>query len=386
MGLKTAKGRILFFLFFVLAFPALQQNLAFFKSGDLTGAYTNTVNPSFRWNKWWDGSYQTQKNAYLNDNAGCRQDLVRVNNQLDYSLFKKFHTGEGLLLGKNDCFFQEYYINEYKGLDFAGDEVIKNELIKLKKIQDTLEKLGKTFVFVFAPSKAWYFPEYFPAVFDTVKTRKQTNYKIFKQYSDSFKINTIDFNGWFMAMKDTTKELLFSKLGIHWTTYGALISEDSMVKYIDVHRHISMPRPMWNAVEHTDEARNYDDDLAQWLNIIVKLKMDRLAYPIVNYEQDANKTRPKTIFIGDSFFWPWVKCHFMDESTNDWEYWYYFNVVWNAKSLNEGHPLCKIKDYDWPKALLNTECIIMLFNSANFKNLNCSDCLIDQMYNNYYNK
>ena len=118
-------------------------------------------------------------------------------------------------MGTHHCLYQEPYINAYYGEDFAGYKTIRERSIKLKAIQDTFAKLGKSLVLVYAPNKAAYYPEYFPE--HRVHDKKGvTNLEEYRRMADSLGINQIDMNAWFISMKKTTHELLFSKQGIHW--------------------------------------------------------------------------------------------------------------------------------------------------------------------------
>src|SRR5580693_7348884 len=98
----TTKSKLLFVLLLIVAFPMLQHALSFFESGKLHGAVSGIANPEFSWDKWIDGTYQSQKSAYLNDSTGCRPDLVRLNNQLDFWFFKKLHA-HSVVIGKDGC-------------------------------------------------------------------------------------------------------------------------------------------------------------------------------------------------------------------------------------------------------------------------------------------
>src|ERR1044072_452252 len=108
-----AKKILWVFLFAAISFPAIQSCLSLFTPGPLFGYFVKAENVSFSTDKWWDGSYQEQKTKYYNDNMGFREDLVRLNNQLDISLFYKIHADA--ILGKNRFLFQPNYISEHWG-------------------------------------------------------------------------------------------------------------------------------------------------------------------------------------------------------------------------------------------------------------------------------
>lgn len=374
---------LFFFLLLFISFPFLQQNLSFFDSGKLSGAVTPISDPVFSWGSWWTGAYQQQKNVYLNDNTGCRPDLVRLNNQVDYWLYDKLHAN-GVVIGKDECLYEKFYIDEYNGLDFMGDDYIGKEIIKLKKVQDTLEHLGKTFVFIYAPSKAWYFPDKFPPSLIKKGVIQGTNYETFKRLGNTIGLHQLDFNGWFLAMKDTTKHLLFSKLGTHWTVYGSLLASDSLIKYIEKVRNIHIPELQWKEIVYNDTPKRTDDDLAAGLNLISRFKKERFSYPNYFYNDEGNRTKPKAIYIGDSFLWTLVNNGLMNSINKDWQVWYYFNEAWTNKSFSGLEPMRYLEDFRWQNDLLNTDYVVVLYTPANFKGFNFNGSFIEKMYQYFY--
>jgi len=383
MEFKTARGRLFFLLMLIAAFPFLQNGLSFYESGQLKGAVVSAPDVAFMWSGWWDGTYQKAKNLYLNDNTSCRPDLVRLNNQVDYGLFGKLHAN-GVVMGKDDYLYEESYIDEYYGFDFMGEEVIRDEARKIKKIQDTLERMGKTFVFMYAPSKAWYFPDDFPAGMKKKEGMHPTNYETYKRLGDSMGVHQVDFNGWFMAMKDTSKNLLFSRLGTHWTVYGSLLACDSMIKYVEKVRKIQMPGLQWHETDYSDIPQRTDNDLAAGLNLITHFKKERFSYPKYFYNYDGNKEKPRGIYIGDSFLWTWVNNGLMKSVNTDWQVWYYFNEEWNESTFSGLEPMRYLENFKWQDELLKTDCVVALYTPANFKGFNFDGSFIEKMYQYFY--
>ena len=267
MESRTVKDGLFFFLFLVMILPFLQHCFGFIESGKLNGYIVSTPDVKFSYPKWWDGTYQKQKSYFLNDSVGFRPDLVRLSDQIGFSLFNEVHAAD-VYLGKDGQLFSKVHTDEYFGGDHIGIDTVRTMLIKLKRIQDTLEHLGKTMVFVYAPSKAYYLPEKIPDCLRLAEPPKISNYHTFKRLGDSLHINQLDFNAYFIAMKDTVKNLIFSKQGTHWTNYGALLGGDSLTKYIERTRNISMPELTIEEMQYSAAARNDDADLSRILNLI----------------------------------------------------------------------------------------------------------------------
>src|SRR5580704_5346143 len=89
MGNKIKNG-LFIFLFIMLVLPFIQQYFPLVTSGALYGYAPNAPNTDFSWEHWLDATYQEKKGKFLNDEIGFRPDLIRVNNQLTYSLFDVF--------------------------------------------------------------------------------------------------------------------------------------------------------------------------------------------------------------------------------------------------------------------------------------------------------
>ena len=105
----------------------------------------------------------------------------------------------------------------------------------MKFISDTLQKLNKQLLFVFAPGKASFYPEYIP---DKYLTQKGiTNYQIFLEGIKQRGINHIDFKKWFSDNKYKSKYPLYPQHGVHWSTYGTALVTDSLIKKIEELRH-----------------------------------------------------------------------------------------------------------------------------------------------------
>jgi len=379
---EKTKKKLLVFIFMILFLPMVQQNLKIIKSGPLYGRYSHAPDVQFSFEHWFDDTYQKGKSQFYNDFLGFRPDLLRLNNQLDFSLFDKIH-GKWALLGQENCLYQYHYIDEYYGVDFIGDSLILQKSLKLKAIQDTLEHLGKTMVLVYAPSKADFFPEDFPKDHMNLPEKK-TNFNAFLHTGDSLGIKQLDLNSWFISLKKTSKELLFSKQGIHYTIYGSILAADSLVNYLEQRRNIKMVHPGWTTATHTKIARDPDDDIAREQNLIFRISDETFCYPDLQYPDSDTLKKPKAIFVGDSFGLNLVKEGLIQNIFADWEYWYYFNRVYKINYTDEDHPFSGMDNYDWKSALNNTDCIVLIYTTYTLSQIGHG--FIEQVYDYYYPK
>ncbi|MEI8280671.1 MAG: hypothetical protein WCG87_13010, partial [Bacteroidota bacterium] len=344
--------------------------------GKLQGGFKPADNTDFTVKGWWDGSYQHQKDQYLNDEMGFRADLVRLNNQIDYSLFDKCHAG-WTIKGKDCYMYQWPYTDAYYGNDYVGYQTVLDRSIKLKAIQDTLERLGKHLILVYMPSKASSYPEYIPV--DRVKAQiGMTNYRAYRHVGDSLGIRQVDMDAWFVSMKHSSKEPLYSKQGIHFTMYGATLCGDSLVRYMEGITHIRVQHPDWSKMEHTDKIRGGDDDVSVELNLIFPVCKETLAYPIVKDIPDTATRKINAIYIGDSYTQKMVEFGIVHKMNGQCEFWSLF------KELHDiNHPKWSfMKDYDWKAAINTADCVVLAYTLFNFRDL--GNGFIDQAYYHYY--
>ncbi len=362
MVFKTAHSRIFFIFLAILWIPFLQQKFSITKSGTLHGYNVLHHHIPFTWKGWWDGTYQNNENDFLNDSMGYRTMLLRLNNQLDYSLFKKVHA-KGIVIGKDNYLYETGYIDDYCGVNYVGDITIKNKLAQLKKIQDTLTKLGKTLLVVYAPSKVYYCPEHLP---DSMRCAEavNSNYKSYVRISDSLGINDIDCNGWLRGLKGE-RDNIFTRPGTHWTAYGAQLATDSIVRYISRVRNIRMPRAVSRKITRTTIPQAQEWDLEAAFNLLFRITKDTFTHQEVVYSNDSTLTRPSIILIGDSFGWTIVGNDLLKPISNNWEFWYYFGEVYNQKITEGIEPGKKIAEYNWMNKILHKDVIILLYTTEN---------------------
>jgi len=326
---KTKTGyrqKLFIFLMILLTIPLFQTVTRIIKDNPLKGAVTIPENPKITVRDWLSASYQERKEKYYNDAFGFRSFFVRVNNQLAYSLFKKLHAF-AVYIGKDNYLFEENYIRAWYGDDFIGADSISHRVTRLKYIQDQLlTRYNKNLMVVLAAGKGSFFPEYFPP--SMTYPKGPTNYATFVTTAREQGLKIIDFNRWFLDHKKTSPYPLYPKYGIHWSTYGATLVADSLLKYIEKTRDIDLPSIGWDRIE-VKKAQKDDYDMGNGLNLLFKLPHDRMAYPVLKFEPEEGKTKPSVLVVADSFFWGMFKFGIMKSfSTSD--FWFYNHEIYHT--------------------------------------------------------
>lgn len=344
--------RLLLKILLVLLFlPLAQQALQWVEINKLGGTDTAVEYPKFDSNNWLSANYQNEIDAYSKRNFGFRNFLVRLDNQVNYWLFGEIRVNN-VLMGKEGYLFETAYLHAYNGTDFLDAKRAKEQVGKLKAVQDTLQQLGTKVLLVFAPSKGSFYPEHFPDNFQ--RERKTTNYEYYLAALEKTKLPYIDFNAWFREIKDTIAYPLFPKTGIHWSEYGSALAADSLIHFLQKKYNLPLPNMEWERVTYTNKLRGTDWDIEKAMNLLYWLPNDSMAYPKINF---TSKTKDlKLIAIGDSFYWNWYGLNLPQKVFGTHEYWYYNKEVHPRKGKTFFDP----KDYDWRKKLPEQDVIILI--------------------------
>lgn len=319
--------RIVFVLFIlILLFPMLNDNLNLFKIKALNGAFKTLSKPKLDYKTWWNGTFQDSYTEYKSQSIKFRPVFVRINNQLDFSLFKKTNATK-LVIGKQNYLFEDNYINAYTGKDFIGIAEINKKVKRALRVQQALENIGVDMIFVFLPGKATYFSEFIPNRFLN-SLSDSTNYKYFKEKTVNSGLNIIDYNDWFLRMKDTVNLPLYPKCGIHWSYYGMYLVADSLINFIDSRLSYDIPTLCLNSIEISEEQRGTDYDIGNTLNLLFPISTYPMPYPNISYNTE-HKQKPKVLVIGDSYYWNMYYSGIPGNVFSKLDFWYYNHNIHN---------------------------------------------------------
>ena len=195
---------ILFIIIICLLFVSFAQyQFNFIKTNPLDGSYEKFEKTTFKyftWQRWFNEVFQNTFNTKFENNIGFRNPLIRLKNQIDYSLFKVSNNYK-VIIGANNCLFEEGYILDYCGQNFVGKTYIDEKLRRAKWVQDYLKTKGITLIFVFEPGKASYHSEFIPERYHPEK-KLLSNYKFYTQRCKELGIANLDLNKWFLSIKD----------------------------------------------------------------------------------------------------------------------------------------------------------------------------------------
>ncbi len=357
--MKIAKN-ILFILVFCLMFlPLIQHVTGVFNIRPLKGSYSKQVLPKFSWKAYINDEFQPVLNKWIEENIGLRPFFIRVNNQIAYSLYDTA-LANSVIIGKKNYLYEKNYIKAYLGWDFIGKNLINEKAGKLQYIQKQLMKDSVHLLIIFAPGKASFFPEYIPKKFNP-ENRTITNYEYMKLSFNKMNINFIDFNDYFIQLKDTIRYPLFPQYGIHWSTYGAYMVYDSLLSYIEDKIGKDLPDVIYQNIELSSKLKDNDYDIADGMNLLFRISTYKMAYPKIKIEK-KDKYHPNVITVADSYYWNIFGKGLTANAFDNNSFWYYFKEAYNPRYEGGKKPF---EEIDILHELRNQDIVILLSTDAN---------------------
>lgn len=341
---KTIKN-IIFIIFVVLMFlPLIQQIFPVVKQKDLIGYSEKIPKPKISMETWFEGTFQSEMDKYTNENIGYRNFLIRNYNQIRYSLFNTTNAN-GAIIGKDNYLYILGYIENYLGLNYIGEDLIKNNVKHLSIVRDSLKAKGIDLVVLIAPGKGSFYPEYLPKQYVNLKPKK-TNFEVYNRELIKNNIHYLDFNSWILSLKGKTPYRLFPNTGVHWGQYACYLANDSITRYFEKLYSIRLPHLKIKNIRVTDTMFGKDDDVEKLMNIYTNIP--DIPMPKIDYIVDSNKgnvDKLKVLTIGDSYYSGLSELGLDQYVFYDSEYWYYFKqIMKNNKYKGTTEDYDKVKD------------------------------------------
>ncbi|MEI7724735.1 MAG: hypothetical protein WCK09_06495 [Bacteroidota bacterium] len=371
------KSTVFILILAMLAIPAVQKALNIIPAASLEGYFTPSLRPVFTFTGLANGEYQQQMTPHLDRTIGFHNELTRLSNQCDFSFFSVPHAAR-IIVGKNDILQDEFHIDAYLGKDFIGKKYIDDKVSRLKYLQDyLLTKKGVTLLVILAPGKGCYYPQQIPA--RLLKCKKGiTNDAYYSCQLKKYGVNLIDFNQWFIRIKDTSYNVLYPKTGVHWSSYGAWLCADSLIRYLETRLNRSLPHIVLDSVVREPAARRVDNDMDRVLNLIWRIPVPVMTYPVFHHAYKDSLPKPAALFISDSFYWNWHDNGIIKNTFKQEEMWYYDKDVYPMQLIKPTNTA----QIDLDQAISRQDVVILMQTNAGYGNL--GNGFVDRAYEYYY--
>jgi len=356
MGTTNRVKNCLFIILLVLMFlPMLQQQFGFVELKPLYGAITKEQDPCFSVESYIDESFQHQTEKYVNAEFGFRSTMIRIHNQIAFSLFDKTNAAS-VIIGKENYLFDLGYTESYFGKHFIGEDKIKEKLQKLKRIRDTLKTKNIDLLIIFASGKPRFYPEFIPDQLVTAKTT--SNYDCYLSNIKDTGIPYIDFNDYFVKLKATSPYCLYPQVGVHWSNYAAALVGDSLNKYILQLRNLKGTQMIFKEIITRDSLSVEDKDAEEGCNLLFPIKKGKMSYPRITFEEKG-RIKPKTLMISDSFYWGILGSGIANQIFENPIFWYYGHEV------HGDGPTKKIENVNIKEQIEKQDVIMLMASEGN---------------------
>lgn len=307
--------------------PALQAWLHLIPEKGLRGDFVLKEKPILDRSSWMDASFQTKFDPWMEENIGFHNTLVRTNNQLDYSFFHLLNNDE-FVRGRNGQLYEYDYIRAWMGVDFVGEKLLDKKLRQFRYLQKYLkEKFDTELILVLEPGKASVYPDDIPSRY-TKAPEGKSNYDYISVRAKELGINMIDFNEYFVSIRDSIEYPIFPRQGTHWSEFAMWYAADSLLNYIESTKGIRLRRVIKEDIEYSKDLRSSDYDVGHTLNLLFELQHPEMPYPNFSFEADSSMEKPNVLVIADSYYWNIFNTRLPKRIFNNEAFWYFYKEVY----------------------------------------------------------
>ena len=211
-------------------------------------------------------SFPSLYEDYYNDNLPFRDELVKLNNNLEYWLLND-SASDRVLLGKNNFMFYKDNNDENPVAISTGSWLFTEEELAviaddLKNTESVLKMQGVEFVLYIAPNKETVYIDYFPDYYNhDIKETATT--QLVSYLRENTDIRVVFPREELTEAARSSEKKLYQELDTHWNYLGAYIGAKYLLEELD----LSIPE-----IDTLDISENNRDtgDVANILNVTIK--------------------------------------------------------------------------------------------------------------------
>ena len=356
----------LFLLTMALMFVfAVQQRVGIWTFKPLNGVFVPTPEPELTLETYRTAQYQSQSEAFLKENFGFREPLIRFYNQFLFDCFKKSYNSD-IVIGKDNWLYFIQHVNDYYGTEMyrwydskeEACQAYDREAQLMWKLRGVLQDYGIDFMVFMAPQKGFLYPEHLP---DRKKDTTSVNAReYFSAKFDAYGFPYVEMTKWFKELKqaDTLPYSLFPQTGAHWC-FSAALASDSLFRFMGDLKGIKLPRleygPFFESFSKETLEPDYDIEMLANLIRPIPHKYDKLYEAEVTAVSDETTTRPTALFVGTSFLMRMYYFVPFDDVFSNSEYWYYNSTVYYGKKYRS---MTQVSELDILQKLLDADYVV----------------------------
>lgn len=222
-----------------------------------------------------DGTAQNTLNTWLSENLPGRDAMIRLRNQLIYSLFDK-STNANMIVCKDKYIFEKTFLYRYENIEKPTDEeTVRNSLDHMKTVRDLLKRNGKELFLFITPSKPRYLENKVDTSYRTLGYYKdqEGNYEILKRVLLDYDFYVFDCIEYIDKKIEEDAEIvqypLFQPTGTHWTYAIGLDAGLAFTRYMQSIGGYRFPT-VHQVIVPSEEPQFPDADIYGTMNILRK--------------------------------------------------------------------------------------------------------------------
>lgn len=173
---------------------------------------------------------------YYNDNIPYRNQLIRLNNSIDYFVFQQ-SSNDKVLLGKDGWLFYTSDGNPVEqslGYWLFSEEELKTIADNLTVTKEALASREIEFVLFIAPNKETIYTEYLPEEYEKIREETSVD-QLVKYLRENTDIRVVYPKEEILEAKEKDPDtLLYYKLDSHWNAIGGYIGAESLARELGV--------------------------------------------------------------------------------------------------------------------------------------------------------
>ena len=370
----------------VLAFPVAQQYGKYFELKPLKGVTVATVQPVFSLKTFMSGAYQAQEDKYLSENIGFREVFIRSYNQMTWSLFRKTQN-KTIFINKDNWIFNDFTIKHHYGqsmYDFRSTKEamlakMQSDARMLALLQNVLKEYGVTCFVCLAPGKDMVCAEHVPEVKGFTRPPGIRAIDYYPHVFDSLGINYIDFQKYYMEIKDTVSYPLYLKSSSHYSQQASVYAADTLFRYMEELSGLNIHN-ICIGEEYVAPTRYPDADLEDLMNLLWPIETDVSHYVKTRADNDPTAVKPKWFSVGDSYYELFMYSLPLDSYFATHHYWYYNKIVYNDPPHHD------VQEVDILKELLSSDIVMIIYSPTNLFDINrrfLTRSLFELLYDDY---
>jgi len=312
---------------------------------------------------WLGRTFQNAADEWFKERFGMRFFFVKLNNQIDYSVFGKVFEGEAsVAFGKDEWLYENFYIESYcHELEPTPVEEIRAIFVKARAFQDLMDARGVPFFMLISPSKVVLYPEHLPEGACAPHDGGGADYDAAIPILEELGVRYVDgYEVTRQAMPLWPDVTLFTRGGTHWNNLGAYYSAAAIIEQADQLSSKRIPGLKLGEVVIDNRPTGPDRDLVSFLNLLFPPTDFPTAHPAVSMEPSPSGPI-KGIFVGMSFLEQIMMLFAQTDAFEQLDhYWYYHHEIRDA--LRGTKTPIEREQVDWAGQILAADFVVLDVN------------------------